>query len=265
MAGLGEEIHRIYDEHGPVLVYQQGGRRTLTFGNQVEQSVLNLADPARLEYVYTQAMALALLLRRDIRNALILGLGGGALVRALREQLPGARIHGVEQRSGVIQVARSCFFLDDDPKTRLVAADAAEFVRTCESSMDLILADLYGAEGMDGRQTGRAFLEECRGLLRPGGVFVANLWDSEYRLNADANRQLNAAFDGRVLFNHVQGGNIIAYGFAGDLPRLERKRFFEQAQALGLAMRIPMQKLARSLWRQNVEVLQLGRYCVTGR
>ena len=79
------------------------------------------------------------------------------------------------------------------------------------------------------------------------------------------NRQLKAVFDGRVLFNHVQGGNIIAYGFAGELPRLERKRFFDQAQTLGLAMRIPLQKLARSLWRQNAQVLQLGRYRLAGR
>lgn len=265
MGDLGDEIHRTHDGHGVVLVYQQGDRLTLTFGNQVEQSALSLADPARLEYVYTQAMALALLLRRDIREALVLGLGGGALVRALREQVSSARIHGVEQRSGVIQVARSCFFLDDDPKIHLVVADAAEFVRNCESVMDLIFADLYGAEGMDGRQTGREFLENCLDLLRPDGVFVVNLWDSEYRKSIEMNRQLKATFEGRVLFNHVQGGNIIAYGFAGDLPRLERKRFFEQAQALGLAMRIPLQKLARSLWRQNAEVLQLGRYRHNGR
>ncbi len=213
----------------------------------------------------TSAAGAASLFAGSSTGAGVLGLGGGALVRALREQVPRVRIQGIEQSSGVIQVARSCFFLDDDSKTRLVVADAAEFVSDCKFPMDLVLADLYGSEGMDGRQTGREFLEDCRNLLRPGGVFVANLWDSEYRLSAEANRQLKAAFDGRVLFNHVQGGNIIAYGFAGDLPRLERKRSFEQAQALGLAMRIPLQKLARSLWRQNAELLQLGRYGVTGR
>jgi len=260
LADLGKEFFRTHDEFSPVVVYQQGNRRTLTFGNQVEQSALNLDDPARLEYVYTQAMILALLFRPDVRNALVLGLGGGALVRALREQAPKARIQGVEQRSGVVTVARDCFFLEDDPMLRLSVADAADYVRDCDSPTDLVFADLYGAEGMDDRQARVQFLRHCRELLRPGGVFVANLWDSEYHRNASATQRLKAAFEGRVLFNHVQGGNIIAYGFAGDVPKLQPKRFFEQAQALGYAMRIPLQKLARSLWRQNAEILKLGRY-----
>jgi spermidine synthase len=265
MAGLGEEIFRTHDEYGAVLVHQQGNRRTLTFGTRVEQSALLLEDPARLEYTYTQAMILALLLVERVQHAVVLGLGGGSLLRALRDQLPRARILGVEQRKGVIEAARACFFLIEDQRLTLNLADATEFVRHRANQADLLFADLYGPDGMDGRQIGADFLADCHAMLRPGGVFVANLWDSEYRQSAEANRRLKAAFDGRVLFNHVQGGNIIAYGFAGELPRLERRRFFTRAQVLGNALRIPLQRLARSLWRQNAELLQLGRYAVTAR
>jgi len=260
MPGLGKEIFRIDDGQGPVVVHEQGPRRTLTFGNQVEQSGLNLDDPTRLEDAYTQAMALALLLVTAPRHCLVLGLGGGALVRALREQRPGTRILAVEYRRGVIEAARACFFLDPDPRLRLVEDDAAGFVGRCEQPMDLIFADLYGPEGMADCQVEEGFLVACRNLLQPGGLFVANLWDSEYRTNALCNRRIKAAFDGRVLFNHVQGGNIIAYGFSGELPRPDRKRFFEAAQVLGHAMRIPLQKAARSMWRQNAQALQLGRF-----
>ncbi len=263
MADLGEEIFRSHDEQGPVVVYQKGNRRTLTFGNQVEQSTCSLDEPARLEYVYTQAMILALLFVPAPRDALVLGLGGGALVRAIRQRFSKVPIEAVEYRAGVVQVARSCFFLDQDSRLRLTVGDAAQFVGAARSPVDLILADLYDAQGMDQRQSGATFLADCRSLLRPGGVFVANLWDSEYRLNAQANQRFQAVFDGRVLFNHVQGGNIIVYGFADELPRVDRKRFFEQAQYLGNAMGIPLQRLARSLWRQNAEVLQLGRYRVS--
>jgi len=256
----GQEIFRQEDDQGQVVVYRQGTRLILTLGSRAEQSMVNLQDPSRLEHAYTQAMALALLFVAQTRDALLLGLGGGALVPALRAQCPAARIHGVEQRAAVIQAALACFGLTDDPLLTLTEADANRFVRDCSSPMDLIFADLYGPDGMDACQTGQAFLGQCRDLLTPDGVFVANLWGSEYRISATANQQLRDAFDGRVLFNHVQGGNIIAYGFAGALPRLDPKRFFQQAQRLGLAMRIPLQKSARNLWRQNAQVLKMGRY-----
>ena len=61
MSDLGVEIHRSYDELGPIRVFENGSRRYLAFGEEAEQSCIDLHDPAKLVYEYTQAMILALL------------------------------------------------------------------------------------------------------------------------------------------------------------------------------------------------------------
>jgi spermidine synthase len=261
MSSLGQEIYRAQDADGIIAVYQDGTRRVLTFGNGVEQSCMSLADPARLEYPYTQAMLLATLLGPAPRRALVLGLGGGSLVQALRRRWPRCRITAVEARTLVVEVAREYFFLREDPHLQVVIADAGRCLTDPSiPSQDLVLADLYLAEGASPRQTEGPFLAACRRVLSAGGVLALNLWCSDYGPLREGTRVLREVFDEQVLSVQVQGGNLVMLGLAGGIPVLERRRFFEQAQALGLAMDIPLQRHARSLWRQNAEALGIGRF-----
>ncbi len=255
---LGKEIHRTHDEWGPIHVYQDADRRTLAFGNRVEQSCVRLNDPARLEYVYTQAMALSLLFNHAERIA-VLGVGGGALVRAIRQQLPGAIIHAVEQRAEVVRLAREYFCLEDAPQIHWHLGDAVDFMANSDRRFDLQFTDLYLAEGMDGRQAGSRFLRDCRECLTSNGLLVVNLWGSDYESTRRASEHLREVFEQQVLFLNVQGGNLIAYAFTDGIPGLNRKPWFDVAQQLGMAMRIPLHKLARNLWRQNAEALGMAR------
>jgi spermidine synthase len=261
MSSLRQEICRAQDADGTVAVYQEGTRRVLTFGNGVEQSCVSLADPARLEYPYTQAMLLAMLLGPAPRRALVLGLGGGSLVRALQRRYPRCRLTAVEARALVVEVARDYFFLGADPHLEIVIADAGRFLADPSiPAQDLVLADLYLAEGASPRQTEGPFLESCRRVLSASGVLALNLWCSDYGPLREGTRVLREVFDEQVLSVQVQGGNVVMLGLAGGIPALERRQFFEQAQALGLAMDIPLQRHARGLWRQNAETLGIGRF-----
>jgi spermidine synthase len=260
MPSLGQEIFRAYDALGPVVVHQDGQRRILAFGNQVEQSCVSLADPARLEYVYTQAMFLAPLFVPRLRTALVLGLGGGSLVRALHEYAPGCRVLAVEGRALIARVARELFFLPEDARLEILVADAAEHMASSTRQHDLIFSDLYHAEGMEAQQVQQGFLDDCRRALRLGGLLVTNLWCSDMQGTREAAANLRAVFDQRVCLLHVQGGNIIAFAFACQIPVLDRKPFFAAAQALAAKLRIPLQRQARNLWLQNAEILNIGRY-----
>jgi spermidine synthase len=260
MRALGEEIFRAHDEWGAIVVYQDGERRILAFGNQVEQSCVSLHYPARLEYVYTQAMILPLLFAGVPRRALLLGLGGGSLARALRAQAPKCRVHAVEHRAAVAAIAQQYFFLETDERLTVFIEDAGAYLAVNRVLYDLLLLDLYQAEGMDRQQAQREMLMHCREALTPDGVLVVNLWSSEYQPETRIGAMIRDVFDERVLLLHVQGGNIIVFAFKGTLPLLSRRPFFEAAQALGYRMDIPLQKLARNLWRQNSEILQLDRY-----
>ena len=260
MPDLGRLIHRRTDAEGEIHVYQDAQFRYLTFGNAVEQSCLDLANPLRLEHVYTQAMMLALLLVEDARRLLLLGLGGASLARALRAAGRGLRIIGVERRAAVIEVAGAHFLLPDDGRFLVVCSDAEAYLRQPGEAFDLVFADLYHAEGMFPGQATEAFLSACRERLSDSGTLVVNRWASEYQAHRSASEALAVVFDDQVLSLYVQGGNIIDFAFRSELPVLRRDVFFAAAQSLGLRLAIPLQRHARNLWRQNAETLGVGRF-----
>ena len=260
MPRLGELVHVAQDDQGELHVYDDGRFRYLTFGNQVEQSCLDLADPARLVHVYTQAMMLACLLSPRVDDVLLAGLGGGSLARAFRAYRPDARIVGIEQREAVIEVARAWFDLATDRRLRAEPGEAGDYLARSDRQFDLILSDLYLAEGVDPRQNQAGFLDNACRRLTSQGVLVINQWASEFAGNGEASQGLAEIFDERVLQLHVQGGNIISFAFRGELPRLQRKTFFARALGMGLKLKIPMARHARNLWRQNAQTLGVARY-----
>ena len=258
---LGSLLSRTEDDQGAVCVHQLGQHRFLTFGNAVEQSCCNIAQPHRLEHVYTQAMMLGLLLQPLHDSALVLGLGGGSLVRALRHARTDLQISAIESRPAVLEAAVDWFCMDDsDPSLELVCADAAEFLENSPDSFDLVFADLYLSEGVNPIQNTQDFLDACRAHLNPGGILLLNHWCSEFRDSQLARQALHEVFGRQLLELHVQGGNVITFTFRSALPRLQRKPFLDAALALGQRLDIPLQRLARNFWRQNSEALEVRRF-----
>jgi spermidine synthase len=258
---LGVLVARTEDDQGAVCVRQAGHHRFLTFDNAVEQSCFNTARPYRLEHAYTQAMMLGLLLVPASDSAVVLGLGGGSLVRALRHARPDMDIAAIESRRAVLDAARLWFGIDEhDPSHQLVCQDAEEFLAERRGSFDLVFADLYHAEGASPLHNAPAFLDRCRAHLSAQGVLLLNHWCSEFRDSLLAREALQQVFGDSLLYLHVQGGNVIAFAFADQLPDLDRKRFIDDALALGRTLDIPLHRLARNFWRQNSEPLKLGRF-----
>jgi len=257
---LGELIHQVKDGEGLVSVYQRKKHRFLTFGNAVEQSCINLNAPHQLEHIYTQAMMLSLLFCADIRNGLLLGLGGGSLARALQHARPRIKIHAVEYRQTVIDAAQRFFELQTSQYLQLHCAEATAFIRSDTHHYDLIFADLYLADGAHNAQKDQSFFADCRQRLSKNGLLLTNLWCSEFQDSQIAQKALKSAFGENVLYLHVQGGNVIAFAFNHELPNLKRNGFYDNAQELGNKLGIPLQRLARNFWRQNSEPLQIGRF-----
>lgn len=257
---LGELIHRQDDAEGVITVYQDHQLRYLTFGNYVEQSCLTLDQPYRLEHAYTQAMILSLLLKDDIRSALLLGLGGGSLVRALHHAYPKLKVNAVEYRQAIIDVALKFFELGENKNLKFHCEDAQQYLKGSDSLHDLIFADLYLPDGVHDAQLSVEFFAQCQRHLTDSGILIVNQWSSDYhftRISQDAIRQV---FNDGFLNLHVKGGNNIVFAFKNEIPALQRKAFFEAALKLGMKLDIPLQGLSRNLWQQNVEAIQIARY-----
>lgn len=177
MSPLGKEIFRTYDEFGPVQVFDDGAKRYLSFGEGEEQSCVLKAQPHLLQHDYTRAMLLPLLFAQP-RSALLIGLGGGALANCLLHHLPDVPLAVVELRHAVVKVARRYFELPRAEQLTIVEQDVAAYFEESDAApVDLLLSDIYGAEGMDPQYFQPWYIEACARALSDSGWLVLNCWD----------------------------------------------------------------------------------------
>ena len=244
-------VFRCRDEWGLLSVHETAGRRYLSFGNEIEQSCIEMSRPACLCYAYTQAMMLGCLFQPAPRHVLVLGLGAGSLVQALLSVYPACRVTAVEQRPRVVELARDWFDLPRDKRLKVAVCDASDYLLKARRPADLILADLFIDEGMDDLQAQQGFLTACRTVLKPGGLLIVNYWLGHPLTSMAMNQTLQAAFNHPPVSLTTVEGNCLVFAFDRRPPRLDKRRFLENAAALGDKLDIPLQRHARALWQQN--------------
>ena len=253
---LGRVLFHAEDEHGPIdVVDEEDGRLlSLQFGSTARQSTMLVDRPDELTLEYTRCLMSALVLRETPpRRALLLGLGGGSLVKFLLRHLPGCRVEVVELRRRIVEVAQRFFALPrSHDRLRIHVTEGRRFLldRTGEP-FDLVLLDLHTGQGMAPVVREDDFLPACRRATADGGVFSANLWYGYDRaLEGHVQGLLEASFE-RVLALPVPGrSNHVAHGLPdGRVPAagtLEQRAHLWQ-EATGL----PMPQLTRLLIRHN--------------
>jgi spermidine synthase len=183
MPSLGKNIHCDYDEFGPIEVYDDGEKRVMTFGGEEEQSSMLKAKPGQLQHEYTRAMMLVMLFRQP-RDAIVLGLGGGSLVSCLHHCWPDIKIRAVELRPKVAKVAYKYFQLPLSKRLQVFEADAGEFLDEQPKKTDVLFTDIYSAEGLDQQQIQQWYMQACFDTLKDDGWLVLNCW-SEHRAGTD--------------------------------------------------------------------------------
>jgi len=161
----------------PVFVvdFDRGPRHFRTLGSfgtgaQVtEQSSMDLLYPARLVFHYERLMSLALAMSRRSVNALLLGLGGAAMWRFIRAYLPDCSPTLIDADETIVAIARRWFYL----KQSVVLDTAQRFLAGTSAQYDVILVDLYDADGP--ADSDEVFWTRCLDSLAPGGC-LANNW-----------------------------------------------------------------------------------------
>lgn len=186
---LPEQERIVFDGRSPyshLQVIDSGSTRTLVFmhddGAKVVQSRYRLDAPDLLEVAYTRAMFASLLFRRAQQRCLIVGLGGGSMVRFLRRFFPEVAIDAVEIDPLVVQVAAEYFQVEATERVRIVTADAYEFVARSHELYDVIYLDAFLKVSGETDSTGvplelrtLEFLGSLRQRLRANGLVVSNI------------------------------------------------------------------------------------------
>jgi spermidine synthase len=157
-------------------VLADGTRRTLLVDG-LEASVVDLADPTRLEIPYVRRIAAIL---AAVQPGDVLHLGGGActLPRWLSATDPAARSLAYVVDDEVVRIARVELGLDDVPGLRVKVGDARAGVAAQRPrSFDAVVADVFVGPYVPEHVMTLEALADVRRVLRPGGIYVANLID----------------------------------------------------------------------------------------
>lgn len=173
----GKIIHFSQDDHGRILVIDDGDRRVLNFDSLFEQSSMQLSYPYQLAHEYTKLMLLVLAFIEP-KQIILLGLGGGSLLRSLHHILPDCYFNVIELRQTVVDIAKDYFSLPDDHRVTISVNDALKEISQVESaSSDIIFSDMYDAYQMVPAQVQHTFLVACSRILTSQGWLVVNLYN----------------------------------------------------------------------------------------
>jgi len=248
--GLYEQI--LAGRYARPFIIDDGETRQLLFGLDFIQSAMRIDDPFALEFAYTRKMMAFLLFVPDPDHVLMVGLGGGSLAKFCHRHLPRTRLTVVEVDPDVIAL-RGEFKVPDDKRLAIIQADAADYLTAAEGDADVLLLDGFDSKGIAPAFLNRGFYRAARCRLRPGGVLVANFagprkyWSRHLAL-------LNEAFEGRVHFGTVPGGdNHIAFAFAEAGYPLDWERVEERAKVLADAFPLDFSAILDSL-REGAEL-----------
>jgi spermidine synthase len=179
----------------------------------------------------------ALFAPMDIRRVLVLGLGGGAVVRTLQALLPGRHITAVEIDPIHIQVALKYFAVRPNRHTKLIEMDAITWLKHYRGeTFDFIIDDLFiEADGAPNRavSANQTWCNLLTKQLAPKGILTVN-FDSNKILRTSAlveQAKFSRLFASRFILSTPGYENRVAAFFKSSQTQANLKTTLRQLEA----------------------------------
>lgn len=110
-----------------------------------------------------------------VKNILVIGVGGGAVIRQLHTLYPKAHITAVDIDGVIISIAKKYFTMPDSRICKCIVSDAKVYLKAPKKSLfDLILVDIYIGNDVPDFVTEERFLKSIKNNLVHGGRFILN-------------------------------------------------------------------------------------------
>jgi spermidine synthase len=242
-------------------VIDDGERRTLHFDRRLIQSAMLLKSPNALDVRYTQKMMSFLLFVPRPRRIVLIGLGGGSLVKFCRSRLPATPLTVVENNPDVIALRDAFRVPPDDAQLQVIEGDGAEYLAETEKGIDVLLLDAFDRRGYAPSLANREFLEQAKAKLTGSGVLVINLAGDE-ETHAGLVGMAMHVFDHQVIVFPVrEDDNHVLLAFKDEAFEPNWRRLQNAAKELrskyGLDFPVFLEKMERAakqgLARQEAE------------
>lgn len=107
------------------------------------QSAMDLKDPDRAVFAYTDYLHLCMLFKPDAKKVLFIGLGGATTQKKFHKHYPQMIIHTAEIDPAVKEVAEKFFNFREDERMKVFIEDGRVYLRKTRERYDVIILDAY--------------------------------------------------------------------------------------------------------------------------
>ncbi len=115
------------------------------------------------------------------QRVLLLGLGGGDIVKLFGKYQPEAKLTVIEKEEELITIAAQYFGVRESDNTQIVVADANKYVTTNKEKFDLIIVDLYSGDDVPDFVGSQIFLDKLKQTISQRGSAVFNYASHSFR------------------------------------------------------------------------------------
>jgi len=129
---------------------------------------------------------------QKLENTLVLGVAGGSVIQTLRNDFNiDSKITGVEIDPDVIELANEYFKLNSISNLELIIANAFEFIKTTNTTYDLIIIDIFNDSKMPKELFENQFWLSIHKSLNNNGKCLFNTIYTSKK-DSQRNQQLNS-------------------------------------------------------------------------
>lgn len=211
----GKLVKRIDTEQGYIEVRENQKYRWMCFDKSVFQTLINKAIPYEPTLGHMPLLLKGIEMIKSPKKALIMGLGGGALIHCISHQYPDLKLTAVEISEAVISLAKEFFFLQSlEAKLDIINDDINHYLNKNKNRFDIAFVDMYISGKMPKFYFKSDFHQKISNQLYKKGVAVYNLLCDDEQAFLTIVKCIRKIFSNRTLCIAVENyHNILLYAF----------------------------------------------------
>lgn len=146
--------------------------RDLTWGTYIKVGGLTQSGGILFD-VWQSALHKLQKIKPEIKNCLILGLGGGSVAVLVHKYWPEVRITGVDIDPKMVEMGKKYLGLEK-VNAEVIIIDAEDFVKKVREKFDLVLVDMYCGDKFPEKFESEDFIKSIRSLTEKDGISIFN-------------------------------------------------------------------------------------------
>ncbi len=248
---VAQVIYRRDSLYHRIIVEDVGNVRYLRFDASY-QSAMDLKDPDRAVFAYTDYLHLCMLFKPDAKKVLFIGLGGATAQKKFHKDYPQMVIHTAEIDPAVKEVAEKFFNFREDERMKVFIEDGRVYLRKTKERYDIIILDAYFGSRYEVtlpfHLVTREFWWLAQFRLADDGVVVFNLVGRLEGFRTEVTRSILKTM--KAVFPEV-------YIFPVDYRKMPW--LYDRRNLIVIATKKPMKLSAQELVKRAEEMVKAGR------